>query len=284
MRFFAFVLATSAAVFSVAATSADPLRPMNPSNFQYLPAVEKIETIFRPGEPVLIIGDSLVEGKGVPRDRTLPALFDDLVIARVTGAGRSGETSAGLVKRLRGSIRREAYRWCIVATGGNDILRDQTGDTLRNNLVTIIKEIRAAQTHPVLIAIPDPRTMNDLPVYREVATAMRVPVLEGMGKKLEARHFQPDGVHPNAEGYKVVAVALMNFFAKNSTAIPEMPTQRPTSEDNVELEASQVSVDLTKPQVAPSIVAPAAVTTPIAAETDPAPAPPIPPPTAAPSQ
>lgn len=183
-------------------------------NFQVLPPMNAVETVFKPGESVLIIGDSLVAGTGVPKDKSFPFLFDEWTPARVTADGKPGETSSQLLKRLPAAIRKENYRWVIVCTGGNNILRDQVDGSLKRDLVAIVNEIRKIRAHAVLMAIPDPKTRQDLPVYREIGSAMRVPVLENVGTHLEDRHFLGDGVHPNAEGYRVVAQELLYLFAK----------------------------------------------------------------------
>lgn len=185
----------------------------NPAMFQTLPQVPDIKTVFRPADPVLVVGDSLVAGYGVKKENSFPYLLGEWTPAKVTAAGKSGETSTQLLKRLPSELAKNAYRWVLICSGGNDLLRSQSDGTLKENLIKMVKMARANQAHPVLIAIPDPRTRIDMPLYREIGSAYRVPVLEGVGQKLDDRHFQRDGVHPNPEGYRIIAHELVKLFA-----------------------------------------------------------------------
>lgn len=172
------------------------------------------ETVFVPGDKVLVIGDSLVAGFGVKPDKTFAAVFDEQVPADVVARGRNGETSAGLLRRLPAEVRSAGYRWVIVVTGGNDMLRGESESALEKNLGSIVEIIQNAGATPVLVAIPRPRSRSDLPVYRQVADDYEVRVLEGVSGKLSRTHFLIDGIHPNASGHAIIAEELQRFFAK----------------------------------------------------------------------
>ena len=63
--------------------------------------------------------------------------------ARVRAAGVSGDTTAGGLSRVDFSVQSDT-RLCIVALGGNDLLRGLDPKQTRANLVQIAQRLSAA--------------------------------------------------------------------------------------------------------------------------------------------
>jgi acyl-CoA thioesterase-1 len=168
---------------------------------------------------VLFVGTSLTAGLGLDPEEAYPALVQRKIDAaglryRVVNAGVSGETSAGARRRM-GWLMRQPVAVLVVETGANDGLRGQDPKATRQNIQAIFDEARRQQPPPKLVLA----AMEALPnygqdyrrrfraIYPELAKANRaalVPfLLEGVAG--EARLNQPDGIHPTAEGQKVVA-------------------------------------------------------------------------------
>lgn len=159
---------------------------------------------------VLAVGDSLTAGYNVARVDSYPSVLAQRMGIHVRNAGISGEMSDGLLRRLPGLLRSADYDTVLLCTGGNDILRGRPAQQLKRNLERSIDLIRAAGATPVLIAVPMlPFALVDHPIYAEVAAAKSVPMIGGFGLALGREHFQADGLHPNAAGYRQIVEQLL---------------------------------------------------------------------------
>jgi acyl-CoA thioesterase-1 len=163
---------------------------------------------------VLIIGTSLTAGYGLDLDDAYPAriqhIADSLrVPARIVGAGLSGETSAGALRRAARLLDRPASI-VMIETGANDGLRGLDPDSLAANLRGLIALIRARlpAARIVLVQMEAPRNFgpNYLRMFRHAfesvareSGAVLMPFfLEGVAG-VPAMN-QEDGIHPNERG------------------------------------------------------------------------------------
>jgi len=134
---------------------------------------------------------------------------------RVVNAGVSGDTSAGGLRRIDWVLKLRPDV-VIVALGANDGLRGQPPDVLRDNLTRIVERARVAGARVLLAGMRVPPNYGDeyarafAGVYPAVARATGVPLapflLDGVAG--DARLNQPDGIHPTAEGQRVIAERL----------------------------------------------------------------------------
>ena len=168
---------------------------------------------------MLFFGDSLTAGYGLDPDEAFPALIQRKLDAsgrawRVVNAGLSGETTAGGLRRLDWILRQPVDIF-VIELGGNDGLRGIDPQASRSNLEAMIQRIR--ERYPdvkvVLAGMQMPTNMG--PEYtREFAAmyptlAQKHPItlipflLEGVGGVPGLN--LPDGIHPTAEGHKIVA-------------------------------------------------------------------------------
>ncbi len=176
-------------------------------------------------EPVTIaaLGDSLVAGYGVEtEDGLVPQLEnwlrDSGADVVVVNAGVSGDTSAGGLARTDWTLTPDVDA-LIVALGGNDFLRGLDPQMTRDNITQIVTKAEAAGVPVLLVGLvvstnygEDYKTNFDA-LYPEIATQLDVPyyptffgALLALGDTAETRatYMQPDGLHPNAEGVKVI--------------------------------------------------------------------------------
>jgi acyl-CoA thioesterase-1 len=168
---------------------------------------------------ILCLGTSLTAGFGLDPDQAWPALLQREIDAaglryRVANAGVSGETSAGALRRLDWLLREKA-EVLIVETGANDGLRGQDPDATRANIQAILDRARRQSPAPrlVLAGMEAPPnlgreyTARFRSVFPDLARkngAALVPfLLEGVAGV--PRLNQADGIHPTAEGQRVVA-------------------------------------------------------------------------------
>jgi len=169
------------------------------------------------GPLVVFLGDSLTAGYGLSADEAYPAHVAELlaargVRARILNAGVSGDTSAGGLARLDWFLRQHPDV-VVVELGGNDGLRGQPLEATESNLRAIVRRSRAAGARVLLVGMQIPPNYG--PEYasgfaalfprlaREEDVDLLPFLLEGVAA--DPALNQPDGIHPNAEGQKIVA-------------------------------------------------------------------------------
>lgn len=168
---------------------------------------------------LLVLGDSLAAGYGLDPSQAFPALLQQEIRKeglhfKVINAGLSGDTTAGGLRRLDWVLRQKVDV-LLIELGGNDGLRGVPPETTRTNLQAMIE--RAKKKYPdiaiVIAGMKMPTTMGAEfrkqfeAVFPDVAranNALLIPfLLEGVGGIAELN--LPDGIHPTAEGQKIVA-------------------------------------------------------------------------------
>ena len=164
-------------------------------------------------EPRLVVlGDSLTAGYGLPSARAFPAQLEAALRAgghdwRVIDAGVSGDTSAGGLARLDWALG-DAPEIVIVELGANDGLRGLPTDRLHANLSAILARIAESGASVLLAGMRAPPNFGAdyaaafRTVYEALAEEHEVALypffLEGVAAVPELN--QPDGIHPNAAG------------------------------------------------------------------------------------
>ena len=166
---------------------------------------------------ILAFGDSLTAGWGVNEEENYPSLLQMKIASagfshKVVNAGVSGDTTAGGVRRIRWLMKHKP-EIVILALGANDGLRGQPADEMRRNLETMI---RICREHSARILLAG---MKALPNYGEDYMREFESVFPELAKKYSLEflpfllegvagvreHTHPDGLHPVASGYRIVA-------------------------------------------------------------------------------
>ena len=169
---------------------------------------------------IVAFGDSLTSGRGIGRDAAYPAVLQDRLTRegydyQVVNAGLSGDTTSRALRRLRGALDGDV-RVLIVALGANDGLRGVSVDQLKSNLGKIIEEAQQRKIDVVLVGM-DALPIHGLPysiafhkAYEELAAEHRITLVRSVLPRvmLDRSLMQPDGVHPNDEGARVIANAI----------------------------------------------------------------------------
>ena len=98
---------------------------------------------------VLVLGDSLSAAYGMPVEYGWVALLDDALAAqhipaRVVNARISGETTGGGLARLPGLLQRYPADVVVIELGGNNGLRGQPLELLREELRQLIRLSQAS--------------------------------------------------------------------------------------------------------------------------------------------
>ena len=166
---------------------------------------------------VVILGDSLTAGLGLPIEQAFPSLLQQRIDAkglayRVVNAGVSGDTSAGGVSRLDWALDGNV-RVLVVALGGNDGLRGLSPAQLKQNLAQIIERAQARGISVILAGMEAPPNYGREyivafhKVYPALAQQYHVPLVPFLlaGVAGSETLNQPDGIHPTATGARIVA-------------------------------------------------------------------------------
>lgn len=180
---------------------------------------------------IVAFGDSLTAGFGLTEKESYPYLLQEKLRAdgfdyEVINAGVSGDTSLGGLERIDWVLEMENVKVLILELGANDLLRGIPPEKMRANLDQIIRKAKAKNVKVLFCGMLAPPTMS--PDYQraftgafpELATVHKVEflpfLLENVALKKELN--QADGIHPNAEGEKImtenVYKALKPMLAK----------------------------------------------------------------------
>lgn len=172
------------------------------------------------GDPppvILALGDSLTAGYGVPEQENYPSRLQNMLKEKgyayvVINAGVSGDTTAGGVGRLPWLLQHKP-RIVILALGVNDAFRGLPVALIYSNLKQIIKTCKEQNAVVLLAGMKVPPNYGEAysrefeEVFVRLAKEYKlrfIPfLLEGVAAKRELT--QPDGIHPQGPGYKIVA-------------------------------------------------------------------------------
>jgi len=164
-------------------------------------------TPLAPDAVVLAFGDSLTHGTGATETESYPAQLERLIGRRVVRAGVPGEVTAGALARLPNSLDLHAPRLLILCIGGNDFLRNLSKSAAERNIRDMVRLARERGVQVVLIGTPEKGiTVTPPGFYAEIAEAFGIPY-EGkvIGKVLRDNALKSDPIHPNAQGYRLIA-------------------------------------------------------------------------------
>ena len=171
---------------------------------------------------ILCLGDSLTEGYGVLKEYSYPtrleqALNEKGLSVKVINSGQSGSTSKNGLKRIKWLARMKPD-FVILALGANDGLRGLSLVELQNNLSNVIDYANEQNIQVVLAGMKIPPnygpayTKEFESVYERLAESYKLPLIDFLldGVAGNSDLNLPDGIHPTAEGYAIVAQNVLN--------------------------------------------------------------------------
>lgn len=178
------------------------------------------------GGKILVLGDSLTAGYGLPPANAFPVRLEAALRAegrpiQVINAGVSGDTSAGGLARLDWALA-ERPDAVIVELGANDGLRGLDPKQTEANLDAILARLRAKGLRVLLTGMMAPpnfgrdygRDFNGM--FPRLAEKHGVPLypffLEGVAA--DPALNQADGIHPNAKGVEIIVGRLLPLVRK----------------------------------------------------------------------
>jgi acyl-CoA thioesterase I len=170
---------------------------------------------------ILFFGDSLTAGYGLqhPKSDSFPGLIQQKIIAasfqyEAINAGISGDTSEGGLARLDYWLSRPIDVF-VLELGINDIMRGVPPQTTFKNLQEIITKVKTRFPNAKMAMmgmelppfVPSTFAVEFRSIFRRLAETNHMTLvpffLEGVaGQQLLNLN---DGIHPSAEGYKIIA-------------------------------------------------------------------------------
>jgi acyl-CoA thioesterase I len=180
-----------------------------------------------PAKTVLFYGDSLTAGYGLSPEEAFPNLVGKKLnsngkTVKVVNAGLSGETSAGGLTRIDWVLRQPVDVF-VLELGPNDGLRGLPLEQTEKNLQAIIDKVKAKypKANIVIAGMMVPPNMGAdytnkfkaiFPALARKNNAALIPFLLQDVAGIEKLNL-PDGIHPNAEGHKIVAENVYKIIA-----------------------------------------------------------------------
>ena len=169
---------------------------------------------------ILFFGNSLTAGYGLDPSESFPTLIQKRIDSlgynyKVVNAGLSGETTAGGNSRIDWVLERQPVDIFVLELGANDGLRGINPEETRKNLKEMIEKVRKVNpdVEIILAGMLVPPSMGQdysrkfARVFPEVAEEKNVKLIPFLLEDVagERELNQADGVHPTAEGQKIVA-------------------------------------------------------------------------------
>jgi acyl-CoA thioesterase-1 len=175
---------------------------------------------------IVALGDSLTAGLGVAEEEAYPARLEKKLIAgghryKVINAGISGETSSGALSRVEWVLNLKPDI-VILETGANDGLRGIEPSLIKKNIQDIIRVLKKEKVIVVLAGMrmvenmgPEYTTTfaeNYADIAKEENVVFMPFFLEGVAG--DDKYNQPDGIHPNSEGYRIITEKIYSYVVE----------------------------------------------------------------------
>ena len=183
-------------------------------------------------EKVVLFGDSLMAGYGLPAEQHLSVVLQDSLQKdgykiQIINGSVSGSTSSAGLGRAEWTLAEPNIDLMILGLGANDMLRGINPNETEKNLEGIIVIARERKIKLIIAGMLAPTSHGSLykknfdNIYPSLAKKHNAPLipflLEGVALKPELN--QADGIHPNAQGTIVISnilkKSIIDFIKQN---------------------------------------------------------------------
>jgi acyl-CoA thioesterase I len=169
---------------------------------------------------ILVFGDSLSAGYGIPREAAWPSLLQAELQRthphyKVINASISGETTSGGLRRLPASLKEHRPNIVILELGANDGLRGTTLDLTEKSLNALVQQSQAAGAKVLLLGMQMPPnygvayTKRFKQLYPKMAQRHRIALVPFLLRGIEGDEFQADNLHPVAAAQPKILQTVM---------------------------------------------------------------------------
>jgi acyl-CoA thioesterase-1 len=170
---------------------------------------------------IVVLGDSLSAGYGLPQSAAFPAVLERSLKARghkieIANAGVSGDTATGGLERLDWSVP-DGTDGVIVELGANDMLRGLDPAVTRRAVEEIVARLKARNIPVMLAGMYASRNLGPdyaqkfEGLYREIADRHGLVLypffLDGVAGDRSLN--LPDGLHPTQKGVEIIVERIL---------------------------------------------------------------------------
>ena len=167
---------------------------------------------------LVVFGDSISAGYGVPTGRSYPDDLQRKIDAggyawRIVNMGVSGDTTQGGVARMNTAVAAKPAM-VLLELGGNDGLRGLPLPMTQANLDQMITAFQRSGAKVVLAGMTLPANYGPdyvrsfEKIFTDLAAKYKLPLIPFILSDIitpDLHFFQPDHVHPTAEGAEIVS-------------------------------------------------------------------------------
>lgn len=182
-------------------------------------------SIVAEGSPKKIIafGDSLTAGYGLNADSSYPAqlqkiLDQNKIDARVINAGVSGDTTTAGLNRLDWVLSQGADI-VILCLGANDAFQGISPKVTESNLDSMVKKILSRKSKVILGGMKAPPNLGATSkayesIFPSIAKKYKITFIPFFLENVATQRTLNlgDGIHPNSDGYKIVADQVWKYL------------------------------------------------------------------------
>lgn len=174
---------------------------------------------------LLIVGDSLSVGYGVPQGQEWAQIIQQKIVAsgfdyNVVNASISGDTTASGKSRLPSLLQEYKPQWLLLELGANDGLRGLSLTEMENNLATMIQAAQASGAKVILLGMKIPPNYGKKytdrfeQVFETMAQRYDIPLMPFFLATVATKEelMQADRLHPNAKAQPQVAENVWTFL------------------------------------------------------------------------
>ena len=182
-------------------------------------------------EKILLFGDSLMSGYGLPEEDHLSVVLEKSLKSegyeiQIFNGSISGDTSLDGLDRIEDELSDVSYDLIIIGLGANDMLRRINPDQTKQNLEDIINIIISNNIEIILAGMVASPT-NGLSykkkfdkIYPNLSKKFELELIPFLlkGVALNPSLNQADGIHPNEKGVLIISEtikkSITNFLKK----------------------------------------------------------------------
>ena len=169
---------------------------------------------------ILVFGDSLSAGYGIPREAAWPSLLQDELKRthphyKVINASISGETTSGGLRRLPATLKEHQPNIVVIELGANDGLRGTKLKLTEDSLNALISKSKKTGAKVLLLGMQLPPnygveyTRRFKSLYPKLALQQQIELVPFMLQGIRADEFQTDNLHPIADAQPKILQTVM---------------------------------------------------------------------------
>ncbi len=165
---------------------------------------------------IVCFGDSLTKGYGAKNGKGYPYYLQQKVDCPVVNLGINGNTSADGLRRINDVLKyiHSSKTLVIVEFGANDFFQQVPLSQTKKNMEQIIDKLASAGATIIVVSTQDTELNDIYHMLKSVAENKKVEFVDGILNEFwNRRELFSDSVHPNEDGYKLVAEKIYNQIA-----------------------------------------------------------------------